>query len=221
MHGIIFKSTIEIEERHKEKIAKNLHDGVNSLLTLLIYSLNKRQTDFLSNKFRESDLEEDKELIRRIIKEIKNTCHDLIPSSLRQFGLLKTLEDYIDSIALSKTVEAKFMCNIQAEAVNMLRWKDQLSIYRICQEVLTNILKHAKCNTITLSVVSNTDEILFEFEHNGAGITNDDIETLRNKGLGLNSLKTRALLLRAMIDYAKTKNSAMIKLTVPLHDKKN
>jgi len=211
----LFKVSIEAEERQKEIIAKNLHDSINPMLSSLKYSLYAHQSDFLNNTFAPANLDKDKQTIDGIIKEIRATCHDLIPANLNEFGLIKTLEDSIKGLNRSKIVAATFNSDNTSIDFSAVPKMDQVNIYRVCQELLNNILKHSGCDALSLTIFSAPGALAIEFAYNGKGITNEEIELLSKKGLGLNSLKSRVLILNATLNYLRTVNGFEIKLHIP------
>jgi signal transduction histidine kinase len=88
----------------------------------------------------------------------------------------------------------------------------------MCLEILNNLRKHAKYNALFVEVSNTQDELIISLRHDGKGVTNEEIETFTrlSTGLGLKSLRSRAILLNAGIIYEKGKNFSTVSLTVPL-----
>ncbi|MDP3145385.1 MAG: histidine kinase [Bacteroidota bacterium] len=212
----MFKASFEAEELQKRIIANNLHDSINPTLTFLKYSLTMHQSNFQEQKFSHKDLEKDKELITQTIDNIRAICHDLNPVVLNDFGLIKSLEHCIEILNDSATLKATFKTENLSPEHQYFSETDQVNIYRICQELLNNIIKHSESTEMQLLIFSIEKKLCIEFTHNGQGIINEDIESLSKKGLGLNSLKSRALILNATLNYIKTDRVSIIKLHIPL-----
>lgn len=214
----LIKASLEAEERQKTIIANNLHDSIKPMLTHLKYSLTAHQSAILDNRFSFKDLDKDREAIDKISNEIRNTCHDLIPSVLNMHGLKKALEEFIEALNNSGLVMAGFTNGLAESDWEHFPKSSQVNIYRVCQELLNNILKHSGCSQISLSVFLNNNKLCIEMNYNGVGITDADVEKLSISGLGLNSLKTRVLILNADLNYLKNGSVYAVKFHIPLNN---
>ncbi len=212
----IFKSATEAEEKQKEKIAKNLHDGIIPTLSAVERSLDKNIRDFGGVNFDLERLKKDLRYIEDIGKNIRGISHDLVPQSLISLGLINALKDYISQIN-SADSQVDFENNTPFEDNTPFSNNEQLNIYRICLELLNNLFKHSQYKYLKLIVENNERVLEFIFMHDGKGITNEEIEKLSNssKGLGLKSLKSRALMMNAEFNYIVEKETASVILTVP------
>ena len=213
---IFFRATIEAEEKQKEKIALNLHDSINPMLSVLKLNLSKHRIEIIKNKFNIEDLKNDAEIIDNVIDGIRDTCYNLIPKFLLEYGLIKSLNQYIDKVSTPKNIIGKFNNNLNTTDAPLSQ-QDQLSVYRICLEIINNLIKHSRCTIFELTVSQPKGDLILEFSHNGKGIDNEDVKTLieSNKGLGLKSLKSRAIILNANLNFSKNINTATITLTIP------
>jgi len=213
----LFKASVQAEEQQKEKIARNLHDEINPLLSVLKLNLSRHRIQAQKNTFDPDSLKADSEIIDKAIEGIRTTCMDLIPSFLFEFGFLKSIEDYIYTHKQHENYSVEIENTTQPEDINVFDKQAQLAIYRVCLELLNNIFKHSACKHFKMSVQKNDEALVLEFSHDGKGFTNEDIEvyTEKSKGLGLKSLKARALILNAKIDYLLSQNKASVKLIIP------
>jgi signal transduction histidine kinase len=213
----LFKASVEVEEKQKEKIARNLHDEINPLLVVLKLNLNRHRLAAKKNSFDPEALKLDSDLLDKAIEGIRTTCLDLIPSFLLEFGLLKALEEYVRTVQRLESMNAEFENNISTGELDIFDKQDQLNIYRICLEILNNLFKHSKCTEFKMTTQQIRNVLAIQFIHNGKGVTNRDMDvyTENSKGLGLKSLKARSLILGANIDYQITPTHAIINLTIP------
>lgn len=218
----LIKASLEAEERQKKIIANNLHDSIKPMLTHLKYSLTSHQSALLDNRFNFKDLDKDRVAIDKIIDEISDTCHDLIPSVLNLHGLYKAMEEFIEGFNLAGVVRATFIARADDPGYELIPKADQVNIYRVCQELLNNILKHSGCSELSMTVFFRDQQLCVHLAYNGKGITDAEIEGLSKTGLGLNSLKTRVLILSATLNYLKEEKNYLIKFHVPIsNDQKN
>jgi two-component system NarL family sensor kinase len=213
----LFKASVEVEEQQKEKIARNLHDEINPLLVVLKLNLSRHRMAVQKNTFDPENLKKDSDLLDKAIEGIRTTCHDLIPSFLHQFGLLKALEEYIHTAQQPGDMGVEFENQVSVHELEVFDKQDQLNIYRICLEILNNLFKHSKCTQLRMVTQKVKNRIVIEFVHNGKGVSNKDMDiyTENSKGLGLKSLKARSLLLGAEINYRTSVGHSVIQLSIP------
>lgn len=214
----LFKATVEAEEQQKEKIARNLHDEINPLLTVLKYNLSRHRIEIKKDKFVPESLITDEQMLDKAIEGIRTTCLDLIPSFLLQYGIIKSLEEYIRNAQQIEGMSVDFENSTNQIEVDRFNKQEQLNIYRVCLEILNNLFKHSSCTVFKMTIKIINNSFVIEFNHNGKGVTNDEMEkhTETSKGLGLKSLKARALIMNATIIYSKSINTATVKLSIPL-----
>lgn len=217
----LFKASVEAEEQQKEKIARNLHDEINPLLSALKFNLSRHRIRAKKNTFEPDSLLLDEETLDKAIEGIRTTCYDLIPSFFLEYGLIPSLEEYVRNVQQTEGMSAVFNSNVIPEEIELYGKQEQLNIYRMCLEILNNLFKHSRCTFFELSAISKNNQLMIEFSHNGIGVTSQEMEiyTDNSKGLGLKSIKARALLLKAKIDYIKNINMASVILIIPLNQK--
>jgi signal transduction histidine kinase len=213
----LFRASTEAEEQQKERIANNLHDEINPLLALLKLNLSRHRIQIEKNSFKPESFNQDTEILNKAIEGIRTTCHDLIPTFLMQYGLIASLESHTRQIQDINNINAQFDNTAEEKDLDCFEKKDQLHIYRICMEILNNLFKHASCTSLKLSVKCSGNKLVIEFMHNGKGVSNEEMEeyTTNSKGLGLKSLKARALILNAQINYIKQDEHSSITLSIP------
>lgn len=218
----LFKASVEAEEKQKEKIARNLHDEINPLLTILKYNISKHRIEIEKNKFETSSFIKDEELLDKAIEGIRTSCLELIPTYLLHYGLAQSLEVFIDNIQQLEKIQASFESSATPEEIEQFNTQEQLNIYRICLEITNNLFKHANCTQLKLSLLSNNTALCIRFTHDGIGVNNEEMKayTEASKGLGLKSLKARTLILNATLEYLKKENESSITLLIPFTNEK-
>ena len=134
-----------------------------------------------------------------------------------EYGLITSLQDYIRSLNDAEIIKATFSNTVQVSET-ILTKHEQLNTYRICLELINNILKHENCQTLNLEVYISEKKLIIEITHDGSGLSDHDVNklTASNNGLGLKSLKARVLMLSATINYLKGIISPTIILTIPI-----
>ncbi|MCX7615408.1 MAG: ammonium transporter [Clostridiales bacterium] len=200
---------VATQEREREKIARDLHDGVGQSLVALKIHLgliqNKTQDEALKNQ-----TDKTIKLAEDTIEEIRNVIYNLKPVELNKDGLAISIRHLCEK--LKEISSIKFNCMI---ANDLPQWNEteELNLYRIVQECLTNIMKHSEATEVDVSMNMPSDDLLFiGISDNGKGF---DIKNVKS-GLGLTTIKERAAMLNAkiMIDSEEGRGTRII-LEVP------
>ena len=189
-------------ERERRRIARDLHDQTLADLRNLMLL-----TDKLPNQeMKEADLEADtfRNEIETVSEEIRRICEDLSPSVLENVGLTAALEWLLINAAANgskgERFEYKFICDEKTEENINFQASEQMQIYRIAQEVLNNICRHAEAVFVKMSVKDSFDSgFILQIENDGRDFDPDSAK----KGRGLSNIKSRASLIEAEVQWKK------------------
>lgn len=209
----LLRAVIETQETEREKIARNLHDEVGVLITGLKLKLTLHQKELIKNQLAAEALNEEREMTDRLMDCVRTVSHDLTPRFLMKNGLLKSLDKYLSNL---DGIQVSFERNsVQFPPMEVFT---EVNIYRMLLELINNIVKHDNCKSLVLRIESSEGKIRFKLKHDGAGISNEDFDLLlkRKDGLGLESIKARAILLNADLSYSTIPNAGFT-LEVPVH----
>lgn len=183
------KAILDGEERERERIARDLHDGLGGMLAGVKINFSTWSANHL-------DYEEDKEFYKILgqldnsVSELRHVARNLMPESLLNFGLETAINDLCEFYN-RKDLEIDF------QAINIeknLPLNIQLNIYRIVQELLANAIKHAEATNILLQCSQSGKNFFITIEDNGKGFENNTEQ--KTKSMGLRNLKNR-------VDYLK------------------
>lgn len=181
------------EEKERSRIAKDLHDGVAGMLAAA-----KMQVSSLSSAFsgveNNAGYQQAMQLINEASREVRKTAHNLMPEVLTRYGLDEALRRYCGNISSENhlKVEYDFLGTPTRFTESF-----ELSVYRIVQELLTNVIKHSKATEAVVQVSQQNEVLFITVEDNGIGFTEGDPET---DGMGLHSLKSRVSAMNGKID---------------------
>ena len=214
----IFKASKEAEEREREKVAKNLHDGIVPALSAVERNLEKCLKDFENNSFDPLKLRKEIKYIEETIETVRGISHDLIPRSLIAFGFNKALADQITRLNNGDDKKSSFENNSSFEEQIPFDMTEQLNIFRMCSEILNNLNKHAFYRYLKVTIENSDNKLIIDFIHDGKGITNEEITKAENSntGLGLKSLRSRAIILNAEINYTTEDDTSCVNLKIPI-----
>lgn len=177
----VLNSLVEGEEKERSRIAKELHDGVNGLLSALKLNLERSAPELI-------------DLADQTMHEVRNISHNLMPANLIRFGLPEALRDYVDQINQSGKLQVDLQCIRMEER---LRRSVELSVYRIVQELMNNVIRHSEA-TEALIQLSREDSMLhIVVEDNGKGFSPSE----RSGGIGMQSLSERLRALNGTLEF--------------------
>lgn len=192
----LVQASIISQEKERKRIAEELHDDVNATLSSAKLFLYKGK----SQHYEDESIARAKTLLDESILKIRSISHMLQPSMLQYVGLEQSLRVLIDTIGKTGAVTTGYL------AINTLPRLDdtvELSVYRITQEVVTNILKHSQATTLSLTTDVADDKISLEFTHDGKGLKQDTYESLvfQKETTGLKNIVSRLKSINATIQY--------------------
>ena len=208
---------IKGQENYRAQVARELHDELGQSLALLkhrVRSIKKKVPENESSLQRNCD--EAIDSVDEIISQIRRLSKELSPSILKDIGISPALrwlgENFTEQYSIPISIDIDEISGLFSEEA-------QMSLYRISQEALTNIGKHAEASHVTFTVKKNTGSIAFVIEDDGKGFDTAGLkgEERWRKGFGLNLIEERVHLLRASFDVQSLMGKGTrILLTIPI-----
>jgi two-component system sensor histidine kinase UhpB len=182
------RAAIQAQERERRRIAQDLHDEVNQALTAVSLRL-QASIEHATPKLRR-ELTETKRLASQAMEELLALARQLRPAVLDDHGLLPALHSQVRDFAEQSRINASFNTRGTMPALTP---EQQLVIYRVTQEGLSNVAQHAAARKVDveLSFIGRT---VLRISDDGRGFTHMNGAT-RNGGLGLSGMRERALLI--------------------------
>jgi PAS domain S-box-containing protein len=213
MENKILNAIIEAEERERDRISHELHDGLGPLLSTikLYFQWIVEDTDV---KKKESIAKKGNNNIDEAINLVREISHNLSPRVLINFGFITALKNHVDLINNARKLEISFESNTESRFEKNI----EFSLYRITNELINNTIKHSKAKqaaiTILYDEVANT--LKFNYFDNGNGF---NVKNALNKGhgLGLNNLIQRITSLNGKINIkSKTGKGMEVNIELPV-----
>jgi PAS domain S-box-containing protein len=209
---------IKAQENERLKISQDLHDHIAQDLSTLKISLETLFKDQASETTEKVAKLSD--VLQRSIAAVRDMAYDLRPPGLDQLGLVKTLYLYCEDFSKSSAVEIDFAA-AGMEELN-LEYETEINIYRLIQEALNNIKRHAGANQATIRLVASSPDIVIRIKDNGKGFDVDDRRkrALKEKRMGLQSMVERVRLLQGEINIQSRPNKGTyILIKIPLKER--
>ena len=209
-----------IREEERIVISRELHDNLGQILTALKIDLSrliKKLNDNGKKKDIRSLADHAAELMPLVDSSIQMTrkiSRELRPRILDELGLVAAIEWQITEFIKRTGITCKFHSDVQEIDIEV---RNKIAVFRIIQEALTNIARHAHASRVVVSIKQLDQSIIVEVKDNGSGIRENDISG--ENSLGLTGMRERAVLLGGtlMIKGKPAKGTA-IKLSIPLKE---
>jgi len=180
----LMQAAMEGEEKERSRIAKDLHDGVAGMLAaakMQLSSLSMRNSDLANTK----EFSQAVKLLDDSSHEVRMTSHNLMPEILMQHGLDEAIQRFCNNITNDDLMQIQYAAygTIGRYALNF-----ELTVYRIVQELLNNIVKHSKATAASVQLSLQDSFLTITIEDNGIGF---DKSRVSHTGTGLKSLQRR------------------------------
>ena len=180
------RGALAAQEAERLRIARGLHDEVGQILTGVLLQLGSLADAGTSQRQRE--LEEAKQATRQALEEVRRIAHELRPAALEHLGLVSALTELttkfadLSGIAIDRRFDPD-LPNLSPEA--------ELAIYRIAQESLTNVSRHAQATRVEVSLDRGNESVVLRVVDNGRGF---DADAPPSGHGGLRGMRERAVL---------------------------
>jgi two-component system, NarL family, sensor histidine kinase UhpB len=200
-------------EGERLRIARELHDEVGQSLTALVLQLEALARQAPPG-LREQ-VEETREVARDTVEDVREIAYGLRPEALDDFGLRAALVTLGSSFAERTGLQLR--ANVAAELPPLDRDRE-LAIYRVAQESLTNVARHAWARSVELGLERRNGALELRVRDDGVGVGGAALETAAGAGgSGIRGMRERALLVGGQLDVSRASPSGTeVRLTVPL-----
>lgn len=210
----LIEAAVRSEETERHRIAEILHDEVGAILSsakLHLLGIHSEVLDERDQKLHEKG----RELLNDVIQRVRGISHNLHSNILKEFGLNEAIRHFIKKITQGTILNASTNLDDNYKTENP---DNDISIYRMVQELLNNILKYANASEFLVSSVLRDNELDLVIFHNGDGLTQEQFEELRyqKEGLGLKNIQNRIILLKGTIHFTSGTEGYRVNIHVPV-----
>jgi signal transduction histidine kinase len=208
---IATKAIIEAEENERKRIAAELHDGVGQMMSVAKMNLSAFENDLpFASDVQRKNFENVIALVDESCKEVRNVSHQMMPNALLKSGLANAVREFI-----SKIDNHIIKVTLHSEGLNeRLDGNLETVLYRVIQECVNNVLKHANANHLDISIIKDEEGIAATIEDNGNGF--DTSRRDQMEGIGLKNIVSRVTYLKGTIDFSSEKGKGtLIAIHIP------
>ena len=209
---MLLQASIRFQEEERQRIAADLHDDAGPLLATARLYLNENLIH-QEPAIQLQSIYNAKQIIDDAIQLIRNISHSLMPPTLKNFGLESAMTDLFQKINGSGNLNASVRFHDYRQR---LKLEQELLVFRIIQELVTNIIKHSSSGFIHLTQNTNGQNIYFRIHHDGKGIVQSEFDRLNNisSGLGLKNIQSRVRVLKGRIFFEIDASHTYYKVTI-------
>jgi signal transduction histidine kinase len=211
----LVQSYTTAQEEERMKISRELHDGLAPFFLDIIYRLETLEGKLDGSSSLALSLQEVKEKAREGLRDLREVIGDLRPSSLDVLGLEKVLATYLERFGLENGVEVEFEPRGGLGKLDPLL---EVTFFRVAQEALSNISRHAHARKVRLFIGKNDGRLEMVVEDDGVGFVEREVRERINSGrcLGIRGMSERAELVRGSLRVESRPNGGTrIVLSVP------
>ncbi|MCW3124221.1 MAG: degS 1 [Flavipsychrobacter sp.] len=205
------RDVLVAEENERKRIAGDLHDGVGQMMSAAKMNLSaiQNQLSFASEEqrlFFESAIK----MVDDGCKEVRVISHNMMPNALLKAGLAAAIREFVNMIP-----DRVLRVQLHAEGLDeKLDKGTETVLYRVVQECVQNVIKHAQATTLDISLIKDNDGINIMVEDNGRGF--DTSRVGNNDGLGTGNMLKRISYLKGTIEWSSTQgNGTLVSIHIP------
>lgn len=194
------KAILDAEEKERRRIAQDLHDGVGQLLSAAKLNLSNLESKIkVETEEQKVAMQNALTLVDDSVKEVRAVSHNMMPNTLIKLGLGSAVREFITKLGNAPTLK------VDLEIVGLdTRLDNQVEtvLYRVIQEIVNNIIKHAKATQISMQLIRHEAELNVMIEDNGIGFDTNKLESF--DGIGLKGIQTRIEFLNGSVHFDST-----------------
>jgi len=194
--NIAMQAIIETEESERKRIAQDLHDSVSQTMTAAKINLTVIGSELpFVNEAQKRRFGKAIKLVDDAFREVRTISHNMMPWALHETGLALVIKQFIENIESDAIVINFFSSGFDAP----FDATTEIILYRVLQECVNNVMKHANASRIDISLIRDEKNISLTIEDNGKGF--DTARPGIYSGIGLNNLKSRINFLKGKVEF--------------------
>lgn len=161
------QAIIETQEHERKRIAQNLHDGTGHKLTILKINLEKIAGIFFAASPEQKIIfEQTKNIVDETHKEVRTLSHAMMPKALQEREFTGAVSELVEQTLANSRIKYSLINDLTKDLSENIR----ICLYRVLQELLNNILKHAQATKVAIQIFKNKNTIIMMVEDDGIGI---------------------------------------------------
>jgi signal transduction histidine kinase len=190
----------QMVEEERKRLSKEFHDDIGSIFSTLSLVLGSLESKAALDTQTSKTLQQSQQLIDSGVKNMRRILYDIVPPDIDIFGLSNTILILCERINSASKLHVSFQ--EKGTTSPHLNKKQELTLYRIIQELLNNTVKHAGAERADLEMSWANEELVIHYTDNGKGFDTSNVAI--GKGLGLRNIESRAKMIHADTTFSNT-----------------
>lgn len=210
--SVLNQRIVNLQEEERSRVSRELHDGISQLLVSIKFQFELAAMEVASG--REEGLENLRKGTTRLgaaIGEIRRISHDLRPSLLDTLGLSPAIDQHVREFEQRTAIHTQYVCGLNDTEVDA---DLALTLFRIIQEALANIERHARASAAIISLSARQGLIVLRVQDNGVGFDPDAAD--ESHGIGLRNIRERVDHHRGSFSIASYQGRTELQVQIPI-----
>lgn len=204
----LLKTQLEIQEQAFTYISQEIHDNIGQILSLARLNLNTFGEHVTEDKINQTD-----DLLGKAIKDLRDLSHNLQNNRIHSIGIIESIRQLLISIEKTGRFHTSFRTS---DNFHILDANTDIILYRMIQEIINNIIKHASANSIDIEISNKNNITSVRITDNGIGFDTTLINQSTRPGIGLQNIINRAKMINTTVDVNSSPGNGT---TITLHIK--
>lgn len=199
----VLAAIIRTEEQERQRFAKELHDGLGPLLSvikMLVSGLDNNNRPEVNDKIRQNL----RQAVDEAITGVRNVAANISPHILNNFGLKDAVEAFIRRLGQSEDFQVRFTTNLKDERFS---YNVEVIVYRVICELINNTLRHAMARHVTIGLQLKEGVLYVEYTDDGIGFDPDQVP--EREGMGLSNMRYRLQSGNGDIEFSSERGKGM------------
>jgi PAS domain S-box-containing protein len=188
MERNILSAVIKAEEQERERISRDIHDGLGPLLSTIKLYVNELESGDLEHQEKTEMLKQTNELINEAISGTRAISNNLSPHLIMDFGLVKAVESFCKKVNLAQKTRINFESSLGPDRFDQTI---EIVLYRVITELINNTLKHASATKIEIYLELIDQVLQLTYLDDGIGFDKDIVMSAETAGMGMKNIISR------------------------------
>jgi PAS domain S-box-containing protein len=188
MERKILSAVIKAEEQERERISRDIHDGLGPLLSTIKLYVNELESGDLETAEKTEMLKQTNELINEAITSTRAISNNLSPHLIMDFGLVKAVESFCKKVNLAQKIQIKFGNSLENRRFDQTI---EIVLYRVITELINNTLKHASASKIEIDLEVLEGILQLTYLDDGVGFDKEKVMNGETGGMGMKNIVSR------------------------------
>jgi len=202
------------QEEERKRISRDLHDRLGSMLAMVKNHFKSVEEDIDHLKTSNVNLyQKANKLLDEACHEVRKISQDIASGTLTKFGLTASMEDLRNTLEESKQIDVEFISHGFKDRLTL---DYEINIYRIFQELISNVLKHSEASELSMQILKSKEIVNIIVEDNGIGFNHES----QIDGMGLKNVEARVLGLQGEMKIdSKINQGTTVTIDIPIKEK--